>query len=684
MKDRSRRPRSGGGSLGAIYIRLFSTLVIVGIANILIMTAWIAENDTGTNARHQAPPGSKRIFEAGSPTMMVNFKELPDKDTPHKNKSNSVSISGIRIDQGPFNTTMISCIQERKVCRYDDIGDFLESRSAKSFSSGGNDGDSSGSSISNMLPGALVHKPMTCIPPHRRIPHQKANDWPYILEQRNAQPEDGSMTALMDYNAMLIPLYKNVKVIDDAGGSTSTKIMSDLDPSLLDHLTGKYHSYFSDEEVNRVKYLSISRTSNLHACKPRFEFHFGTLAQDFIGISLLDDHLQRIEGTDIAINFDKWVVGNMTAIFHDFRVVAAKSTRGKDLKDQLFLTTSGHLGTYLFPMDIRRMPPVSAESVQKPWNTKLKGAAVPRSSEFQYGSGMEVRFVDDPGRFADKRVYSRGDLLFKDRGLDRGKNFHFFESSEGKTYMEMWPHGYNDPGQRKRPFNSHVAVPVDFFSSSFEPLSPMNAFPGRREKFVKGKRKQVEFLDEIRSLNGDPTPKRSFDNEVPKHLRPNMKFRGTSQIIDMTLNGAPFKVGISHSVAEGWIDKETNERHTDHRTYLSQFYAFSPDPPFEVVAITGHFCFNHMLETDDGYSAQWVSERAMTNRTAPIMVHDEEIRCPLITFASGMTEMIGRDGNNVIITYGVDDCYSRSIIVPKKKIELLLLGQVQDGATAVS
>jgi hypothetical protein len=91
-----------------------------------------------------------------------------------------------------------------------------------------------------------------------------------------------------------------------------------------------------------------------------------------------------------------------------------------------------------------------------------------------------------------------------------------------------------------------------------------------------------------------------------------------------------------------------------------------------------------MLETDDGYSAQWVSERAMTNRTAPIMVHDEEIRCPLITFASGMTEMIGRDGNNVIITYGVDDCYSRSIIVPKKKIELLLLGQVQDGATAVS
>ena len=39
-----------------------------------------------------------------------------------------------------------------------------------------------------------------------------------------------------------------------------------------------------------------------------------------------------------------------------------------------------------------------------------------------------------------------------------------------------------------------------------------------------------------------------------------------------------------------------------------------------------------------------------------------------------MVEKIGNGGNDVIITYGVDDCYSRSIVVPKKKIEILLLG----------
>merc|ERR1712232_228550 len=114
-----------------------------------------------------------------------------------------------------------------------------------------------------------------------------------------------------------------------------------------------------------------------------------------------------------------------------------------------------------------------------------------------------------------------------------------------------------------------------------------------------------------------------------------------------------------------------------NRSYLSQFYAFLPDPPFKIVAMSGHFCFNHMDEKDIGYSAQWTSERPVDNRTAPIMIMAKNYRCPVITFASGMTEMVGNE-NNVIITYGANDCYSRSIVVPKKKIEMLLLGQNHD------
>ena len=49
--------------------------------------------------------------------------------------------------------------------------------------------------------------------------------------------------------------------------------------------------------------------------------------------------------------------------------------------------------------------------------------------------------------------------------------------------------------------------------------------------------------------------------------------------------------------------------------------------------------------------------------------------CPAVSFASGITEMIGHRGENIITSYGLNDCYSRSLIVPKKKIELLLLGK---------
>jgi hypothetical protein len=131
----------------------------------------------------------------------------------------------------------------------------------------------------------------------------------------------------------------------------------------------------------------------------------------------------------------------------------------------------------------------------------------------------------------------------------------------------------------------------------------------------------------------------------------------------MELNGTMVKVGISHTIANLF------------RAYLNQFYAFSPEPPFDIIAVSGHFCLNHMNKNDIGYSAQWISARPSINNALPILINSEKFRCPPITFAFGLTEMIGHDGNNLIISYGVNDCYSRSLVVPKKKVEMLLLGQ---------
>ena len=548
-----------------------------------------------------------------------------------------LDINDITEDEININSTKLMCIRERKECRYDDIGDFLEGNKA------------------------LVHKPLSCIPSHRRIPHEKANDWPYIYEQRIKPPEDGSMTALMDYNAFLIPLYNNKGSPNEKNNdSTSKKFESDLDPSLLDSISGRYHSYFSDEDANKVKYLSISRSSNIHSCKPKFKFRQNTLHQGYFGLSLLDENLSRIDGTDIAINVNKWLLGNMTDSFHDFYVVPTRTSERNPYKDQFFLFVSSHIGTFAFPIDIRRAPPSLDSTKLNVWNTKLNSKVIPPSSYFQYGDGIQVRFMDNPDRFSKRKSYVRTDVFYKERGIDRGKNFHVFESTSGETYMEMWPYG-------QIPGNSHVTVPINFFASKFMPHSELNLFPNREFKYVKGRRFESIFKDEIKSLNG--CPDRSFQTKLPKHERSGKRFRGTSTIIDMELNSKKVKVGISHTVSEHQAG------FTDKRAYLSNFYAFLPDPPFEIVAISGSFCFNHMHEDDVNYSSQWVSARPIHNRTAPILIMNETYRCPIITFASSMIEKIGNDGKDVIITYGVNDCYSRSIIVSKKKIEILLLGK---------
>jgi hypothetical protein len=357
------------------------------------------------------------------------------------------------------------------------------------------------------------------------------------------------------------------------------------------------------------------------------------------------------------------LLGNMTDTFHDFQVLAVRSSRDNPLKDQLFLFVSSHIGTFAFPMDIRRVPPAAQASkydhMRIPWESKLNGQEVRQSPEFKYGDGFQLRFMDNPGKFNKAKSHKRPDRYYKWRGVDRGKNFHVFESISGETFMEIWPYGHP-------PHNAHITVPINFYASNFTSFSELNLFPHREFKAVKARRYESVFNDAVESH--PVSLKWSFQSKTPKHERPYMRFRGTSNTIDMMLDGTHVKVGISHTVSE------EIPGYTNRRAYLSQFYAFLPTPPFDVVAVSGHFCFNHMRGDDVGYSSQWISERPTDNRTAPIRIKGQHYRCPIITFASSMVEKIGNGGNDVIITYGVDDCYSRSIVVPKKKIEILLLG----------
>ena len=448
-----------------------------------------------------------------------------DTKTSSSNGENSVITGGVINGDSSNNKSwtelleqLPQCIKEDKFCRYDDVGDFFE----------------------NDHP-AMIHDPLPSIPLKRRIPHEKANDWPYVLQRRAQLPEDGSQTALMDYNTMIIPLYKNVNHTSDGSSSSASSLTLEpaIDPVLLDQLSGKYHPHFTNDETDRVKYLEVTRSSNLHSCKPKFKFHFGTLPQDFLGLSLLDENLSRIQGTDVSINMDKVLMGNMTADFYDFQLVAAKVTKDATYKNQFFLFPSGHLGTFLFPIDLRRVPPMKDRLKYEniTWDAPhIQGADIhiPNAytkEEYMYGDGIEVRIHAHTEGLDKRKSHSRGDLLFnRGHGLNRGKNFHFFEANDGQTYMETWPHG------------THRVIPVNFLNMTH---FVQGVFPGMIKVQKKGKRYQIEFTNEIESKDKEPVW--SFKTVTPKHERPKKRFRGTSQIIDIVLNGNDVKVGISHT-----------------------------------------------------------------------------------------------------------------------------------------
>mmetsp|Transcript_7298 Transcript_7298/g.18129 ORF Transcript_7298/g.18129 Transcript_7298/m.18129 type:complete len:253 (-) Transcript_7298:82-840(-) len=243
---------------------------------------------------------------------------------------------------------------------------------------------------------------------------------------------------------------------------------------------------------------------------------------------------------------------------------------------------------------------------------------------------MQVKLMD-----IGKIPLHRNKLVKSRLDFHTGKNVHVFEGSDNRTYVECWP------------FDNHTYREVNFLTghtiASLEDMPRLYDHPAVNPAIV---------------TTPDAATAASFPNSVRNAVVEGA--RGTSGLVDLTLAGKPVKVGISHSVPP-------------RRQYLSRFYAFLPKPPFPIVAYSGFFCLGGLLRGDAGWADLWVTALPLPDHL--LALGGETFACPKITFASGFTEYIGRGGNYAIISYGADDCYSRSIVVHKKRIERLLLGR---------
>jgi len=518
-------------------------------------------------------------------------------------------------------------------CRFDEAGTFLL-RHEGSLAIGST---------------GILHPPSPALPSRLRIPRRLAGNLS-ALDDRLAR--DG----LADYNPVLYPLYR----ASGAGG-----LVSDLDGRLLDDLTGRSRDL---PGADRVRYIMVARSTNHHQCPRRAGVEYRW--RNWLTASLLDESLAPVPGAHVAVNLERlYIDAPDPRVFLDYQLFAARTTRANPKKDQLFVLAAGFVRTTILPIALRRV--ASPAEAERAWDTKLQGPVLPPTAATSrpnnnagddeaptsYGSGLQVKLLDTGGL----RMKGHGSLRLSPLTFFEGKNVHVFEGNDNRTYLEAWPF---DP--------EHVYHEVKFFTKgdALASLADMPRFEIMKGK-VKKRKGQVKTLDAAANA--------SFVNTVrPDTTAKRAQTRGTSGLLDLELPGhGPVKVGIAHNAV---ADPGTpRPKAHSNRNYLSRFYAFLPDPPFPVVAYSGHFCLGAMNPGDAGWDDLWVT--AAADDQPNLTLHGETYACPKVAFVSGLAEYVdGRGrGDHAVISYGVEDCYSRSVVVRKERIARLLLGRQEGG-----
>lgn len=578
-----------------------------------------SSSSTTTGRDHNDGLDTDNHQSTASISIQQDIKLVHKKDSGHKPPHTPMETPSCLLNSINTNQDKDKEDDNTPHCAFDEIGKYLED-SAKF---------------------TIIHPLNDAIPIHRKIPSSMSKNHTYIDNRRNSGPDDGSQTALVSFNPSILPLN------------------SDLDKDLLDYLTGRYHPDFTDEEADQVKYLSIARTSNgPHACggvMPRFGYN--PREHSYLSLTLLDDYLQPIPNASAIVLAYQAMLPECyhrkkmkLSPFHDYQVIAVRSTKGNPKKDQLFMTASD-VNTKIFPIDIRRVP--APTNSAEGWQTKMTNDPVPMipqdpSSHLFYGRGLQVRFMKN----VKPQNETDCELILNYNAIDRMKNYHFFDIPNPKggedslNYVELRPHWTRN------------LRPVNFYAQKFEKYGDWELIPGGTFQSIhnSGARNRDDVILNQFKIG---EPKQQF--LPPKNLElKTMNGRGTSCCVDLDFGkNHTFKVGISHTLTGV------------ERGYLSRFYAFSAKPPrFLNVAISGPFCLGGLDKQKD-INAEMQVFPAPDLEKNRLHLPNVTFDCPHITFASGLTEYQA-DKNFVVISYGVNDCYSRSVVVSKKRIIELL------------
>jgi hypothetical protein len=144
--------------------------------------------------------------------------------------------------------------------------------------------------------------------------------------------------------------------------------------------------------------------------------------------------------------------------------------------------------------------------------------------------------------------------------------------------------------------------------------------------------------------------------------------RGSYCCVPMTVKGQRLLLGIAHSKTR-YNHKQGTDAYSEGQIqanhFFSSFYAIQDRAPYNIVARSGKFCLGFARDEDESDNPY-----TMMN-VVPLQLTGKTFDCPRIHFVTGMVEKAD-DPSKVIISYGINDCVPRMVVVNKAEIIQML------------
>lgn len=225
----------------------------------------------------------------------------------------------------------------------------------------------------------------------------------------------------------------------------------------------------------------------------------------------------------------------------------------------------------------------------------------------------------------------------KKRGLCGKNHNYFYNSASGSIVTEIWPS------------TPHTTRMVDIGK------------PCHRVE------EQKQFVDESSAVPSYATVEELSFPHLGVHEVLLTRGRGGACCIGIEhpVTNDPMLLGIMHSKTPSQRTSRMPSGNITDNHYFSQFYAFKPSAPYQVVALSGLFCLGFP-------STKEQAEVPLTTVTTwRKLILGQKFICPRIHFVSGITRAAD-DSDSVIVAYGVNDCVARMIRVSIKDIYRIL------------